>query len=83
MIRIAYVEGGRKKTVTIEGSTTADAVAWMARNVPGNVPGNHIFRASVMRKRRTRTLTTWTCRPGPMVAADETGTGAHYPVRRR
>jgi len=71
MISITYVDPttNRAKRVTCEGSTTRDAVAWMAKNVPGV----HIFRASVMRRLRPRL---------PMVAMDETGAGAHPSLRR-
>lgn len=74
MIRIAYVEDGRKKRATIEGSTMGDAIDWMRVNKPGV----YIFRTAFMRRRRV-------LRPmfNNMVAADETGTGAHRPVRRR
>ena len=71
MIRITYVDPttNKLKRVTCDGSTTRDAVAWMAKNVPGV----YIFRAVVMRRRRPRP---------PMVAMDETGSGAHPSLRR-
>jgi len=69
-IRIAYVQDGRRKRATIEGSTMNDATRWaMARGI-------YIFRASFMRRRRV-------LRPSfNMVAADDTGTGAHRAPRR-
>lgn len=73
-IRITYVQDGRPKRATIDGTTTQDAVRWMAHNKPGVF----VFRASIMRNVRiTRPRFS-----GYMVAADETGTGAHRPVRR-
>lgn len=81
-IRITYVQDGRKKTVTIDGSTTQDAVRWMLQNVPGC----YVFRASVMKARRRPPRSSFWARETYaerlMVAADETGTGAHRPVRR-
>ena len=78
-IRITYVKDGRVKRVTVEGSTTADAVAWMGQNAPGV----YVFRASVMRRpyrgpsRAMRRLAA-----AQMVAMDETGTGAFRAPRR-
>lgn len=68
-IRITYVKDARVKRVTIAGTTMQDAIRWML----SHEPGIHVFRSSIMRARRHRL---------PMIAADETGTGAHRPVRR-
>lgn len=81
-IRITYVQDGRSKRATIDGSTTQDAVRWMAQYVP-NV---HVFRATVMRNRQQGRSDHLRLGNGLMMerlgAADETGTGAHRPVRR-
>lgn len=67
-IRITYVKDARVKRVTIAGTTMLDAMQWMLRHEPCV----HPFRVSIMRRRHRL----------PMIAADETGTGAHRPVRR-
>lgn len=78
MIRITYVQDGRTKRATIEGSTTQDAVRWMMQNVPDV----RTFVTSIMRRARVPQRPTPTRRDhGRWIAADETGIGAHRAVR--
>lgn len=76
MIRIRYMDGTTAKTVTVEGSTMGDAVSWMNQQAPGVV----FFRASI--KRGPAIGFQRGVSSCAMVAADETETGAHRPVRR-
>lgn len=87
MIRISYVDGaGKKRRVTIAGSTMNDATRWaLARGI-------YVFRASIMRPRRTNTLpplrrgsmgsTLARYERQAMSAMDETGAGA-FPLPHR
>jgi len=64
MLSIVFIgSNGRKQRATCEGRGHADAVRYMSRHHPGV----YMYRVAPARRRRL---------PMPMVAADETGTGA-------
>lgn len=48
MITITYVENDKRKRTKIEGRTISDAIEWLRVNKPGV----HIFRVSIINKRR-------------------------------